>query len=157
MFSSRNKKNIMWIPPLICSYAFWRAPSEDSYQRAHISMHISACTYQRAHQSAHISVQISECTYQSAHLCSLTRFCCPYAETLHPWLSKMHLVKILIRLHNVQSDLNLCWVHMFKGTVSDVVTYSGLLVAHFENIGFYTGSSSSKYRLFTGVLIKNIG
>ena len=22
MFSLRNKKNIMWIPPLICSYAF---------------------------------------------------------------------------------------------------------------------------------------
>ena len=27
---------------------------------------------------------------------------------------------------------------------------AGLLVAHFENIGFYVGSSYSKYRLFTG-------
>ena len=33
-------------------------------------------------------------------------------------------------------------------------TYSGLLVAHFENIGFYIGSSYSKYRLFTGFSIK---
>ena len=31
---------------------------------------------------------------------------------------------------------------------------SGLLVAHFENIGFYIGSSYSKYRLFTGFSIK---
>ena len=37
------------------------------------------------------------------------------------------------------------------------IQMSGLLVAHFENIGFYTGSSSSKYRLFTGFSIKNIG
>ena len=35
--------------------------------------------------------------------------------------------------------------------------YTGLLVAHFENIGFYIGSSYSKYRLFTGFSIKNIG
>ena len=34
---------------------------------------------------------------------------------------------------------------------------AGLLVAHFENIGFYVGSSYSKYRLFTGFSIKNIG
>ena len=34
---------------------------------------------------------------------------------------------------------------------------SGLLVAHFENIGFYIGSSYSKYRLCTGFSIKNIG
>ena len=32
-----------------------------------------------------------------------------------------------------------------------------LLVAHFENIVFYIGSSYSKYRLFTGFSIKNIG
>ena len=35
--------------------------------------------------------------------------------------------------------------------------WTGLLVAHFENIGFYVGSSYSKYRLFTGFSIKNIG
>ena len=34
---------------------------------------------------------------------------------------------------------------------------TGLLVAHFENIGFYVGSSYSKYRLFTGFSIKKIG
>ena len=34
---------------------------------------------------------------------------------------------------------------------------TGLLVAHFENIGFYIGSSYSKYRLFTGFSKKNIG
>ena len=34
---------------------------------------------------------------------------------------------------------------------------TGLLVAHFENTGFYIGSSYSKYRLFTGFSIKNIG
>ena len=31
---------------------------------------------------------------------------------------------------------------------------AGLLVAHFENIGFYIGSSYSKYRLITGFSIK---
>ena len=36
-------------------------------------------------------------------------------------------------------------------------TQAGLLVAHFENIGFYIGSSYSKYRLFTGFSIKNTG
>ena len=34
---------------------------------------------------------------------------------------------------------------------------TGLRVAHFENIGFHIGSSYSKYRLFTGFSIKNIG
>ena len=34
---------------------------------------------------------------------------------------------------------------------------TGLLVAHFENIGFHIGSSYSKYRLFIGFSIKNIG
>ena len=34
---------------------------------------------------------------------------------------------------------------------------TGLLVAHFENTGFHIGSSYSKYRLFTGFSIKNIG
>ena len=29
MFSSRNKKNIMWIPPLICSYSCKRAASSE--------------------------------------------------------------------------------------------------------------------------------
>ena len=46
---------------------------------------------------------------------------------------------------------------MMTSKVSDKMAYAGLLVAHFENIGFYTGSSSSKYRLFTGFSIKNIG
>ena len=30
-------------------------------------------------------------------------------------------------------------------------------MAHFENTGFHIGSSYSKYRLFTGFSIKNIG
>ena len=51
---------------------------------------------------------------------------------------------------------------MDKGhqTASDpepLAQITGLLVAHFENIGFYVGSSYSKYRLFTGFSIKNIG
>ena len=35
MFSSRNKKNIMWIPPLICSYVIC-APCKDSNQPVHL-------------------------------------------------------------------------------------------------------------------------
>ena len=34
---------------------------------------------------------------------------------------------------------------------------TGLLVVHFENIGLYICSSYSKYMLFTGFSIKNIG
>ena len=40
------------------------------------------------------------------------RVCCPHKETLHPVLSKMCSVNILIR----QTDLNLRWVRMPKGT-----------------------------------------
>ena len=46
--------------------------------------------------------------------------CCLHEEILHPWLSKICPVKILIRLSS-QADLNLCWAHMSKGTFSDVV------------------------------------
>ena len=43
---------------------------------------------------------------------------CPHEENFHPWLSKMHLVKILIRLANAQANLNLRWAHMSEGTFS---------------------------------------
>ena len=43
------------------------------------------------------------------------------------------------------------------GGIQPNLLHPGLLVAHFENIGFYVGSSYSKYRLFTGFSIKNIG
>ena len=39
--------------------------------------------------------------------------CCPHEETLHLWLSKMHPVKVLIRLRK-------CWKHMSLGTFSDI-------------------------------------
>ena len=38
--------------------------------------------------------------------------------------------------------------------LSPLYKMAGILVAHFENIGFYIGSSYSKYRLFTGFSIK---
>ena len=44
-----------------------------------------------------------------------------------------------------------------KNKITFVKTMTGLLVAHFENIGFHIGSSYSKYRLFIGFSIKNIG
>ena len=42
---------------------------------------------------------------------------CPQ-ETLHPWLSKMHPVKILTS--NAQVDLNLRWTHMSVDTFPNV-------------------------------------
>ena len=39
-----------------------------------------------------------------------------HEETLHLWLSKMSSVKILNRLRFAQSDLNLRWARMSKGT-----------------------------------------
>ena len=42
-----------------------------------------------------------------------------HEETLHPWLSKMHLVKILIRLWECEADLNLPWAHIFGGSFPD--------------------------------------
>ena len=45
----------------------------------------------------------SACTSQSLIM---------YEETLHPWPSEMCPVKILIRLANVQADLNLCCAHV---------------------------------------------
>ena len=57
--------------------------------------------------------------------------------------------------HIINTDKDSSEMEEFMIYLSKPVT--GLLVAHFENIGFYTGSSSSKYRLFTGFSIKNIG
>ena len=48
--------------------------------------------------------------YAQKRLKSLTSY--PDEETVHHWLSKMHPVKILIRLSNAQADLNLSWEHM---------------------------------------------
>ena len=42
-------------------------------------------------------------------------------NTLHPWLSRMHPVMILIRLRTCAgADLNPRWPHMSEGTFSDV-------------------------------------
>ena len=48
---------------------------------------------------------------------------CPHKETLHPWLSTMRPVKILIRLRKSQTDLNLRCAHISEGTVSNVAAY----------------------------------
>ena len=44
----------------------------------------------------------------------------PHQETFQPWLSKMRAVKILIRVRNAQSDLNLHWAHISEGRFLDV-------------------------------------
>ena len=44
---------------------------------------------------------------------------CPHEELLHPWLIKMHPVKILIRLRKSHADQNLRWAHISEGTFSD--------------------------------------
>ena len=49
---------------------------------------------------------------------------CPHVETLHPWLSKMHPVKILIRLRNAKADVKLRWAHVSEDKFSDVVVCS---------------------------------
>ena len=54
---------------------------------------------------------------QPVHPCSLFRVCCPHEETLHPWLSQMLPVKILIDCPIAQADLNLCWAHMSESTL----------------------------------------
>ena len=41
---------------------------------------------------------------------------CPHEETLHSWLYKMCLIKILTR----QTDLKLRWAHIFEDRLSDV-------------------------------------
>ena len=47
---------------------------------------------------------------------------CPHEETLHPYISKMRPVKILISLRiHAQADLNLRWANMSEGTFSSVV------------------------------------
>ena len=49
-------------------------------------------------------------------------FCCLHEETLHKWLSKMHPVKILTRLHKC-TDWNPCWAQMSKDTFSHAAAY----------------------------------
>ena len=58
----------------------------------------------------------------SATAQSIQSLPCPHKEILHPWLSNMRPVKILIRLHHAQADLNLFWAHMSAGVFSDVAT-----------------------------------
>ena len=40
-------------------------------------------------------------------------------ETLHLWIFKRYIVKILIRMRECVGDLNLHWAHMSKGMFSD--------------------------------------
>ena len=73
MFSLRNKKNIMWIPPLICSYviAYWLYQSLSdwvtlfadldpycSYMVGAIISHVKAYIYfnRKTHKNKHKSV-----------------------------------------------------------------------------------------------------
>ena len=55
-----------------------------------------------------------------AHSDPIIRY--PHERIMHPWLFNMYLAKILIRLREcaifAQSDLNLRWVHMFKGRLT---------------------------------------
>ena len=60
--------------------------------------------------------------------------CAP--ETLHSWLSKMHPVKIQNRLHNVQSVLNLHWMHMSEGAFSEVATQMNTFYFDYNNEHF---------------------
>ena len=59
-----------------------------------------------------------------------------HKETWTHWLSKMRSVKILIkvRIHRfiAQSVLNLRWVHMSDGALSDVATLIHLGAYHFS-------------------------
>ena len=57
MFSSRNKKNIIWIPPLICSYVHM---SEDSF--SHVSARLSYNFSHSMHNSRYEKQSVS--TYQ---------------------------------------------------------------------------------------------
>ena len=55
----------------------------------------------------------NEDSSQPAHPHSLSH---PHEENLHPWLSKMRLGKILIRLLEFVGCQNLRWVYVSKGT-----------------------------------------
>ena len=66
-----------------------------------------------------LTYALNESPNQPALLHNLISLHCPpHKETLHPWLSKMSSVKILIRL--LESDLHLCWAHVHKVTFYDI-------------------------------------
>ena len=48
-------------------------------------------------KTCHLAYAPNEHSYQQAYLHSLIRLRYPHEEALHPWLSKMHTVKMLIR------------------------------------------------------------
>ena len=56
---------------------------------------------------------------QPVHLQSDESHHCPYEETLHPWISKLHSVKILIRLHERTGYVSMLGTHV-RSTFSDV-------------------------------------
>ena len=58
-----------------------------------------------------------------AHAHSPVCLYCLHKELLHPWLSKIRPVKILIRWRFSQVDLSLRWVCMSDGMSSDVRAY----------------------------------
>ena len=57
--------------------------------------------YKRSAMSENVHSDMRAQWLKSACTCmqSDQNLCCPHEETLHPWLSKMHPVKIPIRLH----------------------------------------------------------
>ena len=70
-FSSRNKKKIIIL----------------------ISSYLELCIF-------HMSRSVRKCTFWHVHN-SDQSLCCPHEKILHPWLSRMHPVKILIRMHRL--------------------------------------------------------
>ena len=77
---------------------------------------------------------------------------CPHENTLHSWLSKMRPVKIL----NAQSDLNLPWADIYKGTCLALrinISFTGLF---FITIAMYKLQYVEKQNcIFFYIQIKN--
>ena len=89
---------------------------------------------------------------QSAHLRSLNSLRCPHEETLHPWLSKMRPVKILIRLHECavwsesSLDAHVQWYVFFTYGSYDIKTYISDLCYHQHD---KISTCTTKYTVFT--------
>ena len=55
---------------------------------------------------------------------------CPHEETLHPSLSKIRPVKILIRWSNARIDLNIHWANISENMFSSIISRVCILVYH---------------------------
>ena len=135
MFSSRNKKNIMWIPPLICSYVHY--PCQVSIVLYFVivqssQFHNDTCIY--------MSHNVRKCTSWHVHP-TKTKISLPIFAVWAVFIVCMKKLCILGYQKcdqwrfwpdcvTTQDDLKFCWGHMLEGVFFDIAAHCLIVKTH---------------------------